>query len=108
MPKLQIRSPHLGLLFYPILDAFPYHVAEANGYFNDSGVEIKVVPVASGLERDQLMQAGAIDGMLNEMITTANFNRDRVQIKTVIAARKAYPNYPLFRLLPAPGSGKMS
>jgi 1,4-dihydroxy-2-naphthoate octaprenyltransferase len=36
------------------------------------------------------------------MITTANFNRDRVQIKTVITARKAYPRYPLFRVLSSP------
>ena len=102
----QIASLKVALL--PILDAFPYYVAEANGYFNDYGVNVKAVPVASGLERDQLMQSGAIDGMLNEMITTANFNRDRIQVKTVISARKAHPNYPLFRLLSAPGSGLRS
>jgi NitT/TauT family transport system substrate-binding protein len=45
-------------------------VAEARGYFEEYTVEVKVVPVASGLQRDQLMQSGAIDGMLNEMITT--------------------------------------
>jgi NitT/TauT family transport system substrate-binding protein len=49
------------------------------------------------------MQSGEIDGMLNEMITTANFNRQRVQVKTVISARKAYPHYPLFRVLSSPG-----
>jgi NitT/TauT family transport system substrate-binding protein len=59
--------------------------------------------VTSGLERDQLMQSGEIDGMLNEMITTANFNRHRVQVKTVISARKAYAHYPLFRVLSSPG-----
>jgi NitT/TauT family transport system substrate-binding protein len=79
-------------------------VAEARGYFEEYTVEVKVVPVASGLQRDQLMQSGAIDGMLNEMITTANFNRDRVQVKTVIAARKAYPRYPLFRVLSSPAT----
>jgi NitT/TauT family transport system substrate-binding protein len=98
----QIASLKVALL--PILDAFPYYVAEANGYFAEYGLKVKAVPVASGLERDQLMQSGAIDGMLNEMITTANFNRNRIQVKTVIAARKAYPQYPLFRLLSAPGS----
>lgn len=50
------------------------------------------------------MQSGVIDGMLNEMISTANFNRERIQVKTLIAARKAYPRHPLFRLLSSPES----
>ena len=95
----------LKIALLPILDAFPYHVARTKGYYDEYGLSVDAVPVASGLERDQLMQSGEIDGMLNEMITTANFNRQRIQVKTVIAARKAYPHYPLFRLLSAPGSG---
>ena len=106
--KLHAQPPSLRIALLPILDTFPYYVAEAKGFFDKYGVNVKAVPVASGLERDQLMQSGAIDGMLNEMITTANFNRDRIQVKTVISARKAYPNYPLFRLLSAPGSGLRS
>ncbi len=98
-----IKAGPLKVALLPILDAFPYYVAESEGYFVASGLDVKVVPVASGLERDQLMQSGAIDGMLNEMITTANFNRSRIQVKSVISARKAYAEYPLFRLLSAPG-----
>jgi len=98
----------LNIALLPILDAFPFYVAEGNGYFNQYGVNMKAVPVASGLERDQLMQSGEIDGMLNEMMTTANFNRDQTRVKIVITARKAYPDYPLFRVLSAPGSGLKS
>jgi NitT/TauT family transport system substrate-binding protein len=98
------KTGSLKIALLPILDALPFYVAEANGYFQKYGVEVIAVPVNSGLERDQLMQSGEIDGMLNEMITTANFNRDRVLVKTVISARKAYPQYPLFRVLSAPGS----
>jgi len=97
------KTVPLKVALLPILDAFPYYVAESEGYFVEYGLDVRVVPVASGLERDQLMQAGAIDGMLNEMITTANFNRSRIQVKSVISARKAYAGYPLFRLLSAPG-----
>ena len=97
------KAESLKVALLPILDAFPFYVAESEGYFVNYGVDVKAVPVASGLERDQLMQSGAIDGMLNEMITTANFNRNRIQVKSVISARKAYRDYPLFRLLSAPG-----
>ena len=102
------KAESLKVALLPILDAFPFYVAESEGYFIDYGVDVKAVPVASGLERDQLMQSGAIDGMLNEMITTANFNRNRLQVKSVISARKAYPDYPLFRVLSAPGSSLTS
>ncbi len=97
------KSTVLKVALLPILDTFPYYVAEAKGYFKEYGLTVKAVTVASGLERDQLMQSGEIDGMLNEMITTANFNRNRVQVKTVLSARKAYRHFPLFRLLSAPG-----
>ena len=99
---LEKKSLKVALL--PILDTFPFYVAEAQGYFKRYGVMVKAVPVGSGLERDQLMQSGAIDGMLNEMASTANFNRDRIQVKIISSARKAYPHYPLFRVLAAPGS----
>lgn len=95
----------LKVALLPILDTFPFHVAQAKGYFDRYGVAVSAVPVGSGLERDQLMQSGAIDGMLNEMATTANFNRERIQVQIILSARKAYPHYPLFRVLAAPGSG---
>ena len=104
----QSSDAPLKVALLPILDSFPYYVADSEGYFRDSGVVVAAVPVASGLERDQLMQSGAIDGMLNEMITTANFNRSKVQVKSVISARKAYPDYPLFRVLSAPGNSRTS
>ena len=99
------RLGTLKLALLPILDTFPYHVAKQKGYFSKAGLNVEAVPVGSGLERDQLMQAGAIDGMLNEMASAANFNREKQQVVIVAAARKATAEYPLFRLLAAPNSG---
>ena len=99
------ESRPLKIALLPILDALPFYVAEKNGYFHENQVAVKAIPVGSGLERDQLMQAGEIDGMLNEMISAANFNRHKIQVKIIAAARKAYPDFPLFRILAAPGSG---
>jgi len=88
----------------PILDSLPFYAAQENGYFAQAGIRVEAVPVNSGLDRDQLMQTGMVDGMLNEMHTTANFNRDSTRVKIVRVARKAYPDFPLFRILAAPGS----
>jgi len=50
------------------------------------------------------MQAGAIDGMLNELHSTAINNKVGVRVQTVMTARKAYDTAPLFRVLAAPDS----
>jgi NitT/TauT family transport system substrate-binding protein len=103
--KLWAQTDHsLKVALLPILDTFPFYVAEARGYFDQNAVAVTAIAVSSGLERDQLMQSGAIDGMLNEMATTANFNREQARVRIVAIARKAYPQYPLFRILSAPGS----
>lgn len=92
----------MGLL--PILDILPFYVAEQNGYFENEGINVEFVPVKSAQERDALMQAGEIDGMLNDLISTGLFNRDEAQIKIVATARRAYPESPQFRVLAAPDS----
>ena len=97
------RQP-LRIALLPIVDSLPYYVAEQQRYFQDAGVQVEVVRVASGAARDQLMQSGQIDGMLNEIISSANFNRHEGRVQVVAVVRAARPGYPLFRLLAAPGS----
>lgn len=102
------QAKELKIALLPILDVLPYYVAEAEGYFDGSGFIIREIPVASGLSRDQLMQAGEIDGMLNEMTTTGSFNREGVQVKILMSARKAYSGSPLFRILASQKGGLKS
>ena len=102
--EIASRSSPLRVALLPILDVFPFHVAESQGVFARLGVDVKPVPVASALERDQMMQSGQIDGMLTEINTTAAFNRSSPSIRIVRFARIAYPDYPLFRILSSPGS----
>ncbi|WP_136795246.1 ABC transporter substrate-binding protein [Desulfosediminicola ganghwensis] len=94
----------LRLAVLPIPDVLPIYVAEANGYFAEEGIVVEALPVGSAVERDQLMQAGRIDGMINEVGGAALFNRDRVQMKIVSYARVPIDEAPLFRILAAPGS----
>jgi NitT/TauT family transport system substrate-binding protein len=101
--KTEDTKLKMGLL--PILDTLPFYVADEKGYFKAEGISVEFVPVKSAQERDALMQAGEIDGMLNDLISTGLFNRDKAQIKIVATARRAYPDSPQFRVLAAPGSG---
>jgi NitT/TauT family transport system substrate-binding protein len=103
-PGQEAEDTNLKMGLLPILDVIPFYVAEQSGYFEDEGINVELVPVKSAQERDALMQAGEIDGMLNDLISTGLFNRDEAQIKIVATARRAYPESPQFRVLAAPGS----
>lgn len=95
----------LKVALLPIFDVLPFYAAEAAGHFDSDRFRIIGLPVGSALERDQLLQAGEIDGVLNEMTTVAGFNRDGVRVKIVGMGRHPAPGRPLFRLLTAPESG---
>ncbi len=100
----QDETPTLRLGLLPILDALPFYVAESEGYFSEAGLKVELVPVASALERDQLVLAGEIDGMINDLISTGIFNQDEPLIQIVALGRRAYPDFPQYRILGAPRS----
>lgn len=94
----------LKIALLPIVDSFPYHVAREEKLFEQAGIKVSGLTVGSAVNRDQLMQSGEIDGMLNELMSTANFNRRESMVKIVAVVRAADAAYPLFRILAAPGS----
>jgi len=99
------ESKNLRLALLPIPDVLPIYLAQEKGYFSEAGITVETLPVGSAIERDQLMQAGRIDGMINELSGAANFNRNENQVQVVSIARSPIGDAPLFRILAAPGSG---
>jgi NitT/TauT family transport system substrate-binding protein len=93
----------IGVL--PILDALPMYVADSQGYFAEHGVRVEFVPVSAAAERDQLMQAGQIDGMINDLVSTVLYNQEEIQIVIVRFARTATPTFPQYAILAAGDSG---
>mgnify|MGYP001271608638 CR=1 FL=1 len=88
----------------PVLDVLPFYVADEAGYFDEEGVEMELIPVSSALERDQLLLAGEIDVMLNDLVSTAIFNQDQTRVVIVAMGRRSYEEAPQFRILASPGS----
>ena len=101
-PEQEPIKLKMGLL--PILDVLPFYVAEEAGYFEDAGLDVELIPVSSALERDQLMIAGEVDGVLTDVINNAIFNQDEPFMQIVAQARRAYDESPQFRILAAPRS----
>lgn len=94
----------LRMALLPVPDVLPAYVAEEQGYFKQQGVDIQLLPVGSALERDQLMQAGRVDGIMNEISGAAAFNRQENTVKIVSIARAPMGESPLFRVLASPGT----
>jgi NitT/TauT family transport system substrate-binding protein len=92
----------MGVL--PILDTLPFYVAEQKGHFAAEDISVELVPVKGAQERDALMQAGELDGMLTDLVAVALFNRDQGQVRIVATSLRASPTVALFRVLAAPES----
>jgi NitT/TauT family transport system substrate-binding protein len=95
----------LKIAVLPVIDALPMYVAQEEGLFEKHNVSVEFVPVASAPERDQLIAAGQADGMVNEALSTALYNRDQVQVQIVRYARAATPETALFSILASGESG---
>lgn len=93
----------LKVAVLPVIDALPMYVAQQEGLFDKNKVSVEFVPVASAPERDQLIAAGQADGMINEALSTALFNKDEVRVQIVRYARAATADTALFSIL---ASGK--
>jgi len=102
------RRPEAGALriaVLPILDTLPLYVAEAEGNFSTQGIEVDLIPVASAAERDQLLQAGQIDGFITDLVALALYNRESVQVIAVRYAMVPTADFAQFRILAASKSG---
>jgi NitT/TauT family transport system substrate-binding protein len=95
------KNLKMGLI--PVLDVLPFYIAQDKGYFEAEGLKVELAPVKSSQEQNALLQASEIDGTLTDLISTALLNRDAPQVKVVAKARKAYRDFPHFRILAAPG-----
>ncbi len=89
----------------PVLDALPMFVAQSKGYFAEENITLEIVPVASAAERDQLMQAGQADAMVNDLISTLFYNQADQQIVITRFARTATADFAQYFILAGKDSG---
>jgi NitT/TauT family transport system substrate-binding protein len=93
---LKFLSPFLLILMLLALE---------EGYFEKYDLMVELVPVGSAPERDQLIAAGQVDGMINELLSTIMNNRDETSVQVVRYARAATSDTPLFSILASQQSG---
>jgi len=103
------ESGTLRIAVLPILDTLPIYVADAEGYFAEQGVTVELVPAASAAERDQLLQAGQVDGIITDLVALALYNRAAARAAVrIIAVRYAMvptADFAQFRVMASAQSG---
>jgi len=97
------QTIRMGVL--PILDTLPLYVAEQEGFFEERGVTVTLIPAASAAERDQLMQAGEIDGIITDLVALSLYNRETTQVLGVRYAMTPTEGFPQFRIMASAESG---
>ena len=89
----------------PVLDTLPIHVAQEENLFEKHNLVIDVLPAGSAPKRDEMINAGQADGMVNEVVSTIFYNREQTQVQIVRYARTATQDSPIFFILTSGQSG---
>jgi NitT/TauT family transport system substrate-binding protein len=96
----------LSVAVLPITDVVPFYVATQEGYFADAGIEVELIPVSSGAERDTVVQTGAAECALTDINGVVLTNAGNANaLKIISTARQASSEQPVFFLLASPQSG---
>lgn len=90
----------MGVL--PIIDNLPFHVAVSESIFVKNKLKVELVPFQSALERDTAMRAGAIDGMLTDLVSAVLLEATGCDISIVSVGLGASPSEGRFALVASP------
>lgn len=106
-PVLQGAEPKTTVDFgmLPVIDTLPLLVGVENGYFQQEGIDLKLVTFSSALERDLALQSGKINGYFGDLLNTLlliNAGQDLAMLTTVFHTS---PRHRMFALLASPKSG---
>ena len=77
----------IGLL--QIIDSVPFYAAEADGLFEENGLNVQLETFASAAERNVALQTGAIDAQLADLIATGLLNNDEHLVQIVKTTYRA-------------------
>lgn len=80
-------------------DSIPLLVAEDGGLFAKEGVKVKLIPFQNPVERDAALQAGAVDGVVSDLLAAALAKQAGFELRVTSLTDGRYG------IVSAPGSG---
>jgi len=88
----------------PTEDSLPLWVAERDGLFKKAGLDVTITVFQSAQERDAALTAGAIDGLMGDLIAVATLRAGGVPVKATTVMLGATPAEGRFGIVAKPGS----
>lgn len=101
----QTKPVEFRIALLPIMESLPIFVAREAGYFDAQGITVNIIPAGSAADRDQLMAAGQADGIINDLVSVALYNREKTEVKVVRFMRTASAKEPNFSIVAAKDAG---
>ncbi len=92
----------IGLLL--IEDSIPFWVAEQEGYYQEQGIDVELIPFLSALERDSALTAGAIDAAISDPVGAILFDKGTGRLKITSLGLGKTPAEGVFAILASPKS----
>ncbi|MCB1219895.1 MAG: ABC transporter substrate-binding protein [Planctomycetales bacterium] len=89
----------------PVLQALPIFVAAEQGFFEQAGLELEVVPFQSAAEKDIALKAGAIDGYFGDLFTPLVVEGNGLDIAIVATNYRTGADTRMFAVLASKQSG---
>lgn len=94
----------MGIL--PVIDTLPLQVALKEGDFKEAGLNVKLVPFMSAMERNTAMHSGQLDGFFGDILATLLLAKNRIPIKFLTVSYRTNPGQRMFGLVLSPSLGK--
>jgi NitT/TauT family transport system substrate-binding protein len=88
----------------PTEDSLPLWVAERDGLFKKAGLDVTITSFQSAQERDAALTAGAIDGLMGDLIAVASLRAGGVPVKATTVMLGSTPKEGRFGIVAKPGS----
>jgi NitT/TauT family transport system substrate-binding protein len=97
----QEPEPDLKIALLPVLNTLPFYVAQAEGFYEDEGVSVEIVPFDSARDQQIAVTAGEVDGLNTDMVVAALLNLGG----PVRVVRADPPAVPFFAIVAGKDSG---
>ena len=99
------RTLKIGVL--KIADSFPLYAAQAEGLFEEKGLNVEIVEFSSASDQSVAYEAGELDGMMTDMIVQSLINKASGEdgMKAVAMAFGGTPEEGRFLVISTPDAG---
>lgn len=99
--RAQDAAPDLRIALLPVLNTLPFYVAQAEGFYEDEGVSVEIVPFDSARDQQIAVAAGEVDGLNTDLVVAALLNLGA----PVRVVRADPPATPFFAIVAGRDSG---